>query len=97
MDITAWLEARRTLGTAAELARVTAAANADYAVVERDIRRFHILEVLVANDGNHAAAAKVLRVHRHTIHRTLKALGLHAHQIREIAKQINSNGRKNGN
>jgi transcriptional regulator with GAF, ATPase, and Fis domain len=94
MDITAWLEARRTLGTAAELARMMAAQKADYAAAERDLRRFHILEVLIAHAGKHLAAAKALGVHRHTIARALKALGLTSSKARELATILNSNGGK---
>jgi hypothetical protein len=86
MDINAWLEARSTAGTVAELARRVVSCN--YADVDRDLRQLRTLEVLLANDGNHAAAAKDLGVHRHTIQRALRDLNLTSGQVREIAKQI---------
>jgi ActR/RegA family two-component response regulator len=92
MDIGAWLEERRTLGTVAELARRVASCN--YGDVDRDLRRLRVLEVLIANDGNHAAAAKSLGAHRHTIQRALKSLDLTSEQVRELATILKSNGGK---
>jgi transcriptional regulator with GAF, ATPase, and Fis domain len=86
MDIGAWLEERGTIGTVAELARRVASCNCGD--VDRDLRRLRVLEVLIANDGNHAAAAKSLGAHRHTIARCLRDLDLTSGQVREIAKRI---------
>jgi hypothetical protein len=96
MDINAWLEERRTLGTVAELARRVAGCN--YGDVDRDLRQFRVLEVLLANDGNHAAAAKALGVHRHTIQRALRDLNLTSGQVREILTTLKAGeGSSNGN
>jgi transcriptional regulator with GAF, ATPase, and Fis domain len=92
MDINAWLEARSTAGTVAELARRVVSCN--YADVDGDLRRLRVLEVLIANDGNHAAAAKALGAHRHTIARCLRDLGITSWKVRELATILNSNGGK---
>ena len=94
MDIDAWLKERRNIGTVAGLARVTAVSNADHADVERELRLYIILEALIANDGNHAAAAKALGAHRHTIARCLRDLGITSWKVRELATTLKSNGGK---
>jgi hypothetical protein len=86
MDINAWLEARSTVGTVAELARRVVSCN--YADVDRDLRRLRVLETLLAHDGNHAAAAKALQVHRHTIQRCLKDLGITSRKAKELATTL---------
>lgn len=88
MDIAEWLRARATRGTKASMARRIAISRADYGTVERQLRRLHILEVLIANAGKHDAAANALKIHRHTIGRALKQLGLTAEQVRGLAKQL---------
>jgi DNA-binding NtrC family response regulator len=59
-----------------------------YAVAERRLRQLYVFEGLIKNDGNHELTAQALGVHRHTIGRTLKALGMTASDVRDIAKVL---------
>lgn len=88
MDIQRWIKARGTPGTKEHLARRIAARSSDYATAE-EVRQLFVLETLVKCNGKHEATAVALKIHRHTIQRALRALGLTSEQVKVLAKQLN--------
>lgn len=88
MNIDEWMRDRRIRGTLADTARRVLASDMSYQQAEERLRQLYVLEALIAHSGSHEATANALEVHRHTIGRTIKALGLTADDVRKIASRI---------
>lgn len=100
MNINIWLRDRKTKGTLAEMARRILASDRSYRETEVLLRRMYVLEALVRHGGNHVHTAKALGVHRLTIGRVLKDLGVGAEDVCAIAKHLSrkeEDGKHHGN
>jgi DNA-binding NtrC family response regulator len=88
MNIDIWIKDRSTKGTLANMARRILASDRAYRATELRLRQMYVFEALLQNDGNHERTAEKLGLHRNTIGRTLKALGIASTDVREIAKAL---------
>lgn len=91
MQIDQWVRSRNRTGTLADVARRMLASGKRYEEAEQRLRHAFVLEALIQCDGNQDQAASLLGVHRNTIGRAVKALGMKSGDVRSIAKQLREN------
>lgn len=88
MQISKWVENRKTPGTLADVARRVLESDAKYREIEKTLQRMYVLEALMRHGGNQTRAAEAIGVDRHTVQRTLRSMGLSGDDVCRVAQRL---------